>query len=84
MPPTSVQSEALSWSDLEGLTADEPDRTQGPTNAQAVLRLFGQEESAVRVTFYRDHHAWCPYCQKVWLWLEFKHKKKSSEQNSIG
>ena len=18
----------------------------------------------------RDHHAWCPYCQKVWLWLE--------------
>mgnify|MGYP006245476795 FL=1 len=72
MPLTSVPSEALSWSDLEGLTADEPDRTQGPTNAQAVLRLFGQEESAVRVTLYRDHHAWCPYCQKVWLWLEFK------------
>ncbi|MEB3171249.1 MAG: glutathione S-transferase N-terminal domain-containing protein, partial [Synechococcaceae cyanobacterium] len=22
------------------------------------------------VTLYRDHHAWCPYCQKVWLWLE--------------
>jgi glutathione S-transferase len=21
---------------------------------------------------YRDHHAWCPYCQKVWLWLEEK------------
>jgi glutathione S-transferase len=32
--------------------------------------LFGQEEAAVRVTLYRDHHAWCPYCQKVWLWLE--------------
>ena len=72
MPLTSVPSEALSWSVLNGLTADEPDRTQGPTNAQAVLRLFGQEESAVRVTLYRDHHAWCPYCQKVWLWLEFK------------
>jgi glutathione S-transferase len=26
----------------------------------------------VRVTLYRDHHAWCPYCQKVWLWLEEK------------
>ena len=26
----------------------------------------------VRVTFYRDNHAWCPYCQKVWLFLEEK------------
>jgi glutathione S-transferase len=26
----------------------------------------------VRVTLYRDNHAWCPYCQKVWLWLEEK------------
>ncbi|MEN9221881.1 MAG: glutathione S-transferase family protein, partial [Thermostichus sp. BF3_bins_97] len=40
--------------------------------AQARLRLFGQPESAVRVTLYRDNHAWCPYCQKVWLWLEEK------------
>lgn len=45
-------------------------RCHGPTNAQATLRLFGQSESAVRVTLYRDHHAWCPYCQKIWLWLE--------------
>jgi len=45
-------------------------RVQGPTNAQAQLRLFGHDEAAVRVTLYRDHHAWCPYCQKVWLWLE--------------
>jgi len=36
------------------------------------LRLFGQDEATVRVTLYRDHHAWCPYCQKVWLWLEEK------------
>lgn len=21
---------------------------------------------------FRDHHAWCPYCQKIWLWLEEK------------
>lgn len=21
---------------------------------------------------YRDHAAWCPYCQKVWLQLEEK------------
>ena len=22
------------------------------------------------MVLYRDHHAWCPYCQKVWLFLE--------------
>ena len=43
---------------------------EGPTNAQARLRLFGRSEEEVRVVLYRDHHAWCPYCQKVWLWLE--------------
>jgi len=63
----------LSWAELTAL--GEPfvlDRVHGPTNAQANLRLFGQPESAVRVTLYRDRHAWCPYCQKVWLWLEEK------------
>lgn len=35
------------------------------------LRLFGADtEEQVRVTLYRDNHAWCPYCQKVLLWLE--------------
>ena len=51
-----------------GLSAEA--RIEGPTNAQANLRLFGQSPDAVRVTLYRDHHAWCPYCQKIWLWLE--------------
>ncbi len=62
----------LTWSDLEALTDYTLDRVNGPTNAQSRLRLFGQPESAVRVTLYRDHHAWCPYCQKIWLWLEEK------------
>lgn len=62
----------LSWTELEAL-ADWPiDRINGLTNAQAQLRLFGHSESDVRVILYRDHHAWCPYCQKVWLWLEEK------------
>ena len=61
---------SLSWADLEARVPAEPDRVDGSTNAQATLRLFGEEEGAVRVTLYRDHHAWCPYCQKVWLWLE--------------
>jgi glutathione S-transferase len=62
----------LSWTELEALTDFQIDTVNGPTNAQARLRLFGCPESAVRVTLYRDHHAWCPYCQKVWLWLEEK------------
>ncbi|MEB3309976.1 MAG: glutathione S-transferase family protein [Snowella sp.] len=62
----------LSWTELEALTDFQIDTVNGPTNAQARLRLFGQSESDVRVTLYRDHHAWCPYCQKVWLWLEEK------------
>ena len=62
----------LSWSELEALLPVAQDLENGPTNAQARLRLFGQSEADVRVTLYRDNHAWCPYCQKVWLWLEEK------------
>ncbi|NJO79854.1 MAG: glutathione S-transferase family protein [Cyanobacteria bacterium RM1_2_2] len=62
----------LSWTELAALTGFQIDAVNGPTNAQACLRLFGGSESDVRVTLYRDNHAWCPYCQKVWLWLEEK------------
>jgi glutathione S-transferase len=69
----SSLSAPLSWSELEALTEGfQTDRINGPTNAQATMRLFGQPESAVRVILYRDNHAWCPYCQKIWLWLEEK------------
>jgi glutathione S-transferase len=67
-----MTSAPLSWSALEELADFSVDWVNGPTNAQSRLRLFGQPESAVRVTLYRDNHAWCPYCQKVWLWLEEK------------
>jgi glutathione S-transferase len=60
----------LTWPELETHTTWQIDPTNGPTNAQSRLRLFGQPESAIRVTLFRDHHAWCPYCQKIWLWLE--------------
>ncbi|MEI6428531.1 MAG: glutathione S-transferase family protein [Pseudanabaena sp. ELA607] len=68
----------LTWTELATLADSGTtkfslrDLVNGPTNAQTRLRLFGQDESTVRVTLYRDHHAWCPYCQKVWLWLEEK------------
>ena len=57
----------LSWSELEDIasTWPAPDLANGPSAAQSRLRLFGQPEEAVRVTLFRDNHAWCPYCQKV-------------------
>ncbi len=67
-----MTSAPLSWSALEDMADFSVDLVNGPTSAQSRLRLFGQPESAVRVTLYRDNHAWCPYCQKVWLWLEEK------------
>ena len=66
------QSEPLSWEQLQKLAPVPEERSQGPANSQALLRLFGQSEDQVRVTLFRDHHAWCPYCQKIWLWLEFR------------
>ena len=62
----------LSWQELASQTNYSIDYINGNTNSQSRLRLFNQPESAVRVTLYRDNHAWCPYCQKVWLWLEEK------------
>lgn len=62
----------LSWQELELFCNYKIDTVNGPTNSHARLRLFGASEEDVRVTLYRDHHAWCPYCQKIWLWLEEK------------
>lgn len=44
----------------------------GRPDANARWRLFDDETSKdnVRIIFYRDQAAWCPYCQKVWLLLE--------------
>jgi len=63
---------ALTWKQLGAMTKWAKDYEAGPTNAQSRLRLFGQPRSSVRVTLFRDNHAWCPYCQKVWLFLEEK------------
>ncbi len=69
---TTTSIAPLTWSELEALTDYQVDRVNGATNAQSRLRLFGHTEADVRVTLYRDNHAWCPYCQKIWLWLEEK------------
>ncbi len=69
---TSAPVHPLSWDELTLHATADQERVQGPTNAQADLRLFGHDPNSVQVTLFRDHHAWCPYCQKIWLWLEFK------------
>ena len=62
----------LTWRELSDYKAEDLDRVNGITNAYSNLRLFDHEEKDVNLIFYRDRHAWCPYCQKIWLWLEFK------------
>jgi len=65
-------SNILSWEDLSDLQSKDIDRVNGITNSYSNLRLFGNKESEAKLIFYRDRHAWCPYCQKIWLWLELK------------
>lgn len=62
----------LTWEQLAQLTDFAIDPVNGDTNSQSTLRLFGQTEADIQVTLFRDNHAWCPYCQKIWLWLEEK------------
>ena len=62
----------LSWEDLSELQTNDIDRVNGITNSYSNLRLFDHQESDAQLIFYRDRHAWCPYCQKIWLWLELK------------
>jgi glutathione S-transferase len=49
-----------------------PDLENGPPHPLALRRLFGAPENEVEIVLYRDHAAWCPYCEKVVLQLEEK------------
>jgi len=62
----------LTWEELVKYETEDIDKINGFNNSYANLRLFGHTENDVIVTFYRDRHSWCPYCQKIWLWLEYK------------
>ena len=67
-----VLNKVLSWKDLEKFAIEEGDRVNGLNNSYTNLRLFNKNKTDAKLIFYRDRHAWCPYCQKIWLWLEFK------------
>ena len=64
--------EPLTWEMLSEFAAPETNNPEGDNNPYALERFFGRAREQVRVTLYRDNHAWCPYCQKIWLWLEWK------------
>jgi glutathione S-transferase len=66
----------LSWDEIRAL-ADagyaEQDVTRGPANAHTHTRLFDAADGTVpQIVLYRDKHHWCPYCEKVQLFLEAK------------
>ena len=67
-----ASNKVLSWKDLEKFALEEVDRVNGLNNSYTNLRLFNKNKTDAKLIFYRDRHAWCPYCQKIWLWLEFK------------
>lgn len=74
------EDEAPSWDEL-GAVADAlkttlgvplaVDLENGPANPKALIRRFGTTVEP-RVLFFRDHAAWCPYCEKIWMQLEEK------------
>ncbi|KAK9905873.1 hypothetical protein WJX75_007986 [Coccomyxa subellipsoidea] len=76
---SSFSDNAPSWEALQQLVEEkgaqlswqQPDLENGPSNPLALKRTFGQPGTP-RVKLFRDHAAWCPYCQKVWLQLEEK------------
>jgi len=83
----NLTDRAPTWSDLTSRILQTPTGTKlaeeanlrsrglGPPHVDATLRLFDSTaatEEDVRVTFYRDAAGWCPYCQKVWVYLEEK------------
>mmetsp|Transcript_4365 Transcript_4365/g.9773 ORF Transcript_4365/g.9773 Transcript_4365/m.9773 type:complete len:577 (-) Transcript_4365:24-1754(-) len=98
--PHLVDDNAPSWEDLRKqllatstgkrlqLESIDREKGHGPPHAHAKFRLFdAKAESEIRVTFYRDQAAWCPYCQKVWLLLEEKripYRVKTVPLNAYG
>lgn len=64
----------LGWEEIAARTKFKcRDARKGPANSHAVVRLFdAPEDTQPDVCLYRDYHYWCPYCEKVQLFLECK------------
>jgi len=78
-----VSSVNSSWGDLKAASGEQAvggalnqevelrKTGNGSAHVQSNLRLFGSEEKP-KITLYRDHAGWCPYCQKTMLLIEEK------------
>ena len=55
---------ALSWTELAKRVKKPAfsavELAEGPANPISRTRLFGKPEADIRVTLFRDNHAWCP------------------------
>ena len=77
--PLFFADTAPSWEQLQELVNAKQtelhwqpgDLETGPPTPLSLRRTFGQQGEP-RITLYRDHAAWCPYCEKVILQLEEK------------
>ncbi len=76
-------SQILSWDELQNESSNqnvgqalnnEVEKRKGGKGSafvQSKLRLFGSDKKP-KLTLYRDHAGWCPYCQKTMLLIEEK------------
>jgi len=75
---------ATSWAELESLSGSQVVGTalndevktrstgRGSAHVSSDLRLFSSSTEKPKITLYRDHAGWCPYCQKTMLLIEEK------------
>ena len=83
MRPILSQDNLPTWESLRrqasstsiGVSIVEQERLRidgaGLPHTDCSIRMFGTTAEP-RVTLFRDTAAWCPYCQKVWIYLEEK------------
>jgi glutathione S-transferase len=79
----STSTEISSWDDLRRISSDLPVgsalnnevalrlKGKGSPHVQSKLRLFSSD-TPPKITLYRDHAGWCPYCEKTMLLIEEK------------
>jgi len=84
LPMATTSATVPSWTDLKtqsgsqavggALDAEVEKRKNGngSPHVQSKLRLFSSEDKNPKITLYRDHAGWCPYCQKTMLLIEEK------------
>ena len=79
----STRTEILSWDDLKRVSDEQPVGSalnnevamrlngKGSPHVQSKLRIFSSDTKP-KITLYRDHAGWCPYCEKTMLLIEEK------------